>query len=89
MPYATVIVGAMPVIVTVLVGTTLPLNTFGAIPTKLTEPTTVLTLPAKTIFKTPLSLYTVPTLWPIALVGSANKVKLSITIGVVESSWRK
>ncbi len=87
--YAIVIVGAMPVIVTVLVGTTLPLNTFGAIPTKLTEPTTPLTLPAKTIFKTPLSLYTVPTLWPIALVGSANKVKLSITIGVVESSWRK
>ena len=62
MPYATVIVGAMPVNDTVLVGTTLPLNTFGATPTKLTEPTTPLTLPAKTIFKTPLSLYTVPTL---------------------------
>jgi hypothetical protein len=62
MPYATVIVGAMPVIVTVVVGTTLPLSTFGAAPIKLTEPTTVLTLPAKTIFKTPSSLYTVPTL---------------------------
>jgi hypothetical protein len=89
MPYATVIVGAMPVIVTALVGTTLPLNTLGATPTKLTAPATPLTLPAKTIFKTPLSLYTVPTLWPIALVGSANKVILSTTIGVVESSWRK
>jgi hypothetical protein len=62
MPYATVIVGAMPVNATALVGTTLPLNILGAAPTKLTEPTTVLTLPAKTIFKTPLSLYTVPTL---------------------------
>ena len=55
MPYATVIVGAMPVIVTVLVGTTLPLSTFGAAPTTLTDPTTVLTLPATTVFKTPLS----------------------------------
>ena len=56
MPYATVIVGATPVIATVLVGTTLPFNTVGATPTKLTEPTTVLIVPAKTIFKYPLSL---------------------------------
>ena len=42
MPYATVIVGAMPVIVVL--------------------PATELTVFAKTIFKTPLSLYTVPTL---------------------------
>jgi hypothetical protein len=62
MPYATVIVGAMPVIATVLVGTTLPLNTFGAAPTKLTALVTPLTVFAKTIFKTPPSLYTVPTL---------------------------
>ena len=89
MPYATVIVGATPVIVTVLVGTTLPLNTLGAAPTKLTALVTPLTVFAKTIFKTPPSLYTVPTLWPSGLVGSANKVKLSMTIGVVESSWRK
>ena len=66
MPYATVIVGATPVIVVL--------------------PATKLTVPAKTIFKTPPSLYTVPTLWPNALVGSANKVQLSITMGVVESS---
>ena len=33
-PYATVIVGAMPVNATALVGTTLPLNTLGAAPTK-------------------------------------------------------
>ena len=62
MPYATVIVGATPVIVTVLVGTTLPLNTFGAAPIKLTVPATALTVPAKTIFRIPLSLYTVPAL---------------------------
>ena len=34
----------------------------GGAPTKLTDPTNELTVPAKTIFKTPLSLYTVPTL---------------------------
>ena len=67
--YATVIVGAMPVIAN--------------------EPTNELMVPAKTIFKTPPSLYTVPTLCPSGLVGSANKVNLSMTIGVVESSWRK
>ncbi len=62
MPYATVIVGAIPVNDTVLVGTTLPLNTLGAAPTKLTVPITPLTVFANTIFKTPPSLYTVPTL---------------------------
>ena len=92
MPYATVIVGATPVIATARtagVTVTVVLFTIGARPTKLTAPATPLTVPAKTIFKTPPSLYTVPTLWPSALVGSANKVKLSMTIGDVESSWRK
>ena len=54
--YAIVIVGAMPANTTATVGTTLPFNTVGATPTKLTEPTTVLTVPTKTIFKYPLSL---------------------------------
>jgi hypothetical protein len=64
MPYATVIVGAMPVIVTACTAGVINvlLITVGATPTKLTAPATPLTVPAKTIFKTPLSLYTVPTL---------------------------
>lgn len=65
MPYATVIVGAMPVIVTARtagVTVTVVLFTVGAIPTKLTTPATALIVPSKTIFKTPPSLYTVPTL---------------------------
>ena len=56
MPYATVIVGAMPVIVTVVVGTTLPFNTVDATPTKLTELVNGLIVFAKTIFKYPASL---------------------------------
>lgn len=56
MPYATVIVGATPVIATVLVGTTLPFNTVGATPTKLTEFVNGLIVFAKTIFKYPPSL---------------------------------
>jgi hypothetical protein len=65
MLYATVIVGAMPVIVTARTAGVMKfigLFTVGAIPTKLTVPATPLTVPAKTIFKTPPSLYTVPTL---------------------------
>ena len=56
-PYATVIVGAMPVNATVLVGTMLPFNiTVGATPTKLTEFVNGLIVFAKTIFKYPPSL---------------------------------
>jgi hypothetical protein len=64
MPYATVIVGAMPVIVTACTAGVINvlLITVGVTPTKLTVPATPLTVPAKTIFKTPPSLYTVPTL---------------------------
>jgi hypothetical protein len=64
-PYATVIVGATPVIATARtagVMVTVVLFMVGAIPTKLTAPATALTVPAKTIFNTPPSLYTVPTL---------------------------
>ena len=64
-PYATVIVGATPVIATARtagVTVTVVFVIVGAIPTKLTVPATPLTVPAKTIFKTPASLYTVPTL---------------------------
>ena len=64
-PYATVIVGAMPVIATARTAgviTTVVLFMVGAIPTKLTAPAIPLTVFAKTIFKTPPSLYTVPTL---------------------------
>ena len=56
MPYATVIVGAMPVIATVLVGTTLPFNTVGDALTKLIELVNGLIVFAKTIFKYPPSL---------------------------------
>ena len=65
MPYATVIVGAMPTKLTARtagVTVTVVFVIVGAIPTKLTAPATALTVPAKTIFKTPASLYTVPTL---------------------------
>ncbi|CAK0748972.1 hypothetical protein CCP3SC1AL1_1650004 [Gammaproteobacteria bacterium] len=57
--YAIVIVGAMPVIATASTAGVIATVVFvivGAIPTKLTEPTTVLTVPAKTIFKYPASL---------------------------------
>ena len=65
MPYATVIVGAMPTKLTARtagVMITVVLFTVGAMPTKLTAPTTPLMVFAKTIFKNPPSLYTVPTL---------------------------
>ena len=66
MSYATVIIGSSPTNLGAVLnegvgGVILPL-TCGAIPTKLTAPATPLTVPAKTIFKTPPSLYIVPTL---------------------------
>ncbi len=64
-PYATVIVGAMPVIATARTAgviVTVVFVTVGAMPANVNEPTTPLIVLVKTIFKNPSSLYTTPTL---------------------------
>ena len=83
MPYATVIVGAMPTKLTFTTGGAMLLNE-GARPIIFNvAPGTKIVLD-NTIFNVPPSLYTVPGLNPTGLVGSANNVNWSITIGVVE-----
>ena len=56
MPYATVIVGAMPVIVTATLGITLPSNTVGAKPVIVTVPEGVVNPFCITIGATPTKL---------------------------------
>ena len=73
MPYATVIVGAMPIKLRFLTGGAMLLNE-GARPTILNDPVATCMVLDNTIFKNPPSLYTVPGLKPIGLVGSANNV---------------
>ena len=73
MPYATVIVGAMPTKLTFLTGGAI-LSNEGARPIIFNvAPGTKIVLD-NTIFNVPPSLYTVPGFRPIGLVGSANKV---------------
>jgi hypothetical protein len=74
MPYATVIVGAMPTKLTFLT-TGAILSSDGAKPV-IVNPVAVGTkiVLDNTIFNVPPSLYTVPGFRPIGLVGSANKV---------------
>lgn len=73
MPYATVIVGAIPTKLMFLTGGAI-LSSDGAKPTIFNvDPGTKIVLD-NTIFNVPPSLYTVPGLRPIGLVGSANKV---------------
>ena len=73
MPYATVIVGAMPTKLTFTTGGAI-LSNDGAKPTILNDPVDTKIVLDNTIFKNPPSLYTVPGFRPIGLVGSANKV---------------
>ena len=83
MRYATVIVGAMPIKLRFLTGGAMLLND-GARPVNVkVAPGTKIVL-ANTIFNVPPSFHTVPGLNPAGLVGSANNVNWSITIGVVE-----
>ena len=73
MPYATVIVGAMPTKLTFTTGGAMLLNE-GVRPTIFNvAPGTTIVL-ANTIFNVPSSFHTVPGLNPIGLVGSANNV---------------
>ena len=73
MPYATVIVGAMPTKLTFLTGGAIISNE-GALPTILNvAPGTKIVL-LNTSFKYPPSFHTVPGLKPTGLVGSANNV---------------
>ena len=83
MPYATVIVGAMPIKLTVFTGGAMLLNE-EVLPTILNVAPGITIVLANTIFNVPLSFHTVPGLSPTGLVGSANNVNWSITIGVVE-----
>ena len=84
MPYATVIVGAIPTKLMFLTGGAI-LSSDGAEPV-IVNPVAVGTkiVLDNTIFNVPPSLYTVPGFNPTGLVGSANNVNWSITIGVVE-----
>ena len=73
MPYATVIVGAMPIKLRFLTGGAI-LSSDGATPTIFNDPVVTCMVLDNTIFKNPPSLYTVPGLNPTGLVGSANNV---------------
>ena len=73
MPYATVIVGAMPTKLTFLT-TGAILSSDGAKPTIFNVAAGTKIVLDNTIFNVPPSLYTVPGLRPIGLVGSANNV---------------
>ena len=81
--YATVIVGAMPTKLTFTTGGAMLLNE-GARPIIFNDPVVTCMVLDNTIFNIPPSFHTVPGLKPTGLVGSANNVNLSITIGVVE-----
>ena len=83
MPYATVIVGAMPTKLTFTTGGAMLLNE-GARPIIFNDPVVTCIVLDNTIFNVPPSFHTVPGLNPTGLVGSANNVNWSITIGVVE-----
>ncbi len=83
MPYATVIVGATPIKLTVFTGGAMLLNE-GARPIIFNDPVVTCMVLLNTIFNVPPSFQTVPGLNPTGLVGSANNVNWSITIGVVE-----
>ena len=73
MPYATVIVGAMPINPTVFTGGAIIFNE-GALPIIFNvAPGTKIVL-ANTIFNVPPSFHTVPALNPTGLVGNANNV---------------
>ncbi len=73
MPYATVIVGAMPTKLTFTTGGA-TLSSNGARPVSVkVVPGTKIVL-ANTIFNVPPSFHTVPGLRPTGLIGSANKV---------------
>ena len=73
MPYATVIVGAMPIKLRFLTGGAMLLSD-GARPTILNDPVVTCMVLANTIFNVPPSFHTVPGLKPTGLTGSANKV---------------
>ena len=73
MPYATVIVGAMPTKLTFLTGGAMLLNE-GASPVIFNVAAGTKIVLDNTIFNVPPSLYTVPGLKPTGLVGSANNV---------------
>lgn len=74
MPYATVIVGATPIKLTVFTGGAM-LSSDGALPriVKVVAVGTKIVL-LNTIFNIPPSFHTVPGLKPTGLVGSANNV---------------
>ena len=73
MPYATVIVGAMPIKLTVFTGGAMLLNE-GVLPTIPNDaPATKIVL-LNTIFNVPPSFHTVPGLNPTGLIGNANNV---------------
>ncbi len=73
MPYATVIVGAMPTKLTFTTGGAI-LSNEGVRPTIFNDPVVTKIVLDNTIFNVPPSLYTVPGLRPIGLVGNANNV---------------
>ena len=83
MPYATVIVGAMPIKPRFLTGGAIILSD-GARPIIFNDPVVTCIVLDNTIFNIPPSFHTVPGLNPTGLVGSANNVNWSITIGDVE-----
>jgi hypothetical protein len=73
MPYATVIVGAMPIKPIGITGGAI-ISSDGAYPVIFNAaPSTKIVLD-NTSFKNPPSFQTVPGLWPTGLVGSANNV---------------
>ena len=73
MPYATVIVGAIPTKLMFLTGGAI-LSNEGTRPTIFNDPVVTKIVLDNTIFNVPPSLYTVPGFNPTGLVGSANKV---------------
>ena len=73
MPYATVIVGAMPTKPRLFTGGAMLLNE-GVRPTILNDPVVTCIVLDNTIFNVPPSFHTVPGLNPTGLVGSANNV---------------
>lgn len=83
MPYATVIVGATPIKPRFFTGGAIISND-GATPAIPTDPDSTKIVLDNTIFNMPPSFHTVPALNPTGLVGNANNVNWSITIGVVE-----
>jgi len=73
MPYATVIVGAMPTKLTFLTGGAI-LFSDGTSPVIFNVAIGTIIVLDTTIFNVPLSFHTVPVLRPTGLVGSANNV---------------